>query len=57
METLIVIIQTNNDKTSINTYGAKSVAELMGKTMRALRKDDCRIFYHDNLDIIRKALA
>lgn len=57
MNTYITIIQTDGSNTSIHIYGADSVEDLCGKMRDAINKEDCQIYYHQDLTIINEALA
>ncbi|SFL43749.1 hypothetical protein SAMN04490355_1004135 [Pelosinus propionicus DSM 13327] len=57
MNTYITMIRTDGNNTWVHVYGANSVDDLCSKMIDAFNKEDCQIYYHQDLTILSKILV
>ncbi|WP_175490466.1 hypothetical protein [Pelosinus propionicus] len=51
------MIRTDGNNTWVHVYGANSVDDLCSKMIDAFNKEDCQIYYHQDLTILSKILV
>lgn len=57
MDTKVVVLQTDGNKTNLFIYGANSTQELFGSIAEALKIDNCNVYHIDDIDVLTRAMS